>query len=63
MSWWQLVSIYKEFGSIAKQEAQARPTACPNDGQPLQSKGSILHCPFDGYTWPESESTRKGKRR
>lgn len=28
------------------------PTACPNDGTPLQTgPNGELHCPFDGWIW------------
>lgn len=58
MSWYQLLSIYREAESRYKQESQARPTACPYDGEPLESKGAILHCKFDGYVWPEGTNKR-----
>jgi hypothetical protein len=53
MSWEQLLSIYREAADEARAEASQPPQACPNDGEPLrQGRDGLLHCPFDGYTWP-----------
>lgn len=51
-SWYQLLSIEQERAEIARIARTTPPQACPNDGEPLIRKGSILHCPFDGWTWP-----------
>lgn len=60
MSWNQLLSIYKEFANKRMQEDRQRPTTCPNDGEILQSGGgSTLHCPFDGYVWPEGSNWKR----
>lgn len=54
MSWEQLLSIAAEAADERRAEASAPPEACPNDGEPLQpGPGGGLHCPFDGYRWPE----------
>lgn len=53
MSWDQLSSILQTAVSEARENATAPPTACPNDGEPLESgPNGVLHCKFDGWTWP-----------
>lgn len=53
MSFQQLLDIYRAAADDARQQQAQPPQACPNDGTPLESGPSgILHCPFDGYTWP-----------
>jgi len=48
MSWNQLLNIFRE-----RRPAPCPPVACPNDGEPLeQGPDGRLHCPFDGWTWP-----------
>lgn len=51
MSWEQLTAIYET--AAAEQEAadSVAPTACPNDGEPLEEREGVLHCPFDGWVW------------
>jgi hypothetical protein len=45
--WWSLVSIERENRVIA---AQAQPTACPNDGEPLRlSADGYYFCQYDGF--------------
>lgn len=51
-SWEQLLSIVREGAEYRRLAKVTPPQACPNDGEPLQRKGSILHCPFDGWQWP-----------
>lgn len=51
-SWEQLLSITREAAEIRRLARVTPPQACPNDGEPLQRIGSILHCPFDGWQWP-----------
>jgi len=50
--WYQLLSIRREQQEIIRQNQATPPQACPNDGEPLQRIGSVLHCPFDGWQWP-----------
>lgn len=57
MSWRQLQSIYEEGAATAAAERAARPTACPNDGEPLQEgPDGYLFCDFDG--WNERDTPR-----
>lgn len=51
-SWEQLLSIAHEREEYRRMARMTPPQACPNDGEPLQRIGSILHCPFDGWQWP-----------
>lgn len=51
-SWEQLLSITREAAEYRRLARVTPPQACPNDGEPLQRIGSILHCPFDGWQWP-----------
>jgi hypothetical protein len=51
-SWEQLLSITREAAEYRRLSRVTPPQACPNDGEPLQRIGSILHCPFDGWQWP-----------
>jgi len=51
-SWYQLANIQRERAEALRLAKVARPVACPNDGEPLQQVGNILHCPFDGWQWP-----------
>jgi hypothetical protein len=48
--WGSLLAINQEARLIAAEEAVRRPTACPNDGQPLVTgPNGELFCPFDGW--------------
>lgn len=49
-SWYQLLDIVREARDLARQDRQARPVACPNDGEPLKTgpRGE-LYCPWDGW--------------
>lgn len=52
-SWYTLLDITAEARSLAAQHRSSQPTACPNDGEPLESgPDGSLHCKFDGWTWP-----------
>lgn len=52
MGWRQLISIYQDAADTRAQEDTDPPTACPNDGEPLESgPNGELHCPFDGWVW------------
>lgn len=51
MSWDQLRAIAQANRESYQREQRDRPTACPNDGQPLQEdKDGILRCNFDGWS-------------
>jgi hypothetical protein len=52
VSWEQLQSIVAQARQAAAAERDAKPTVCPYDGTSLDEVGGILHCPFDGWTWP-----------
>ena len=54
MSWRSLVSIYQAAADERASEEDHPPTACPNDGEPLEEgpRGQ-LHCPFDGWIWQD----------
>ncbi len=51
MSWDELATIVADREAVVP-PLQA-PTACPNDGEPLQvaAAGSLV-CLFDGWQWP-----------
>lgn len=52
MSWEQLLAILHEQVEDVDQERSRRPSACPNDGTPLETApDGSLHCPFDGWRW------------
>jgi hypothetical protein len=52
VSWEQLLDVQREAALLAATEAARPPSACPNDGEPLESGPSgELHCPWDGYIW------------
>jgi hypothetical protein len=51
MSWQELLDITTDAVARADAERSQPPTACPNDGEPLeQGPNGILHCRFDGWT-------------
>ena len=50
MSWDQLYDIFVEAKNEKKEEELAGPSACPNDGTPLESgPDNELFCPYDGW--------------
>lgn len=50
--WYSLLSIYRDSIAEAAYYRDARPTACPNDGEPLSvGPRGELHCRYDGYIW------------
>jgi len=52
MSWRSLLSIYREAEAEDEATEDQPPTACPNDGEPLEEgPGGVLHCGFDGWIW------------
>jgi hypothetical protein len=50
MSWEQLLTVIREQDADDKAAAAARPSACPNDGEPLVVGLGGLVCPYDGWT-------------
>lgn len=59
MSWYQLLDVYAEAKAIRREQESLPPVACPHDGEPLlPASDGTLHCRFDGYTWPETASSR-----
>jgi hypothetical protein len=53
MPWEQLVSIAEEAAAERRAAQSQPPTACPNDGEPLeQGPAGTLHCRFDGWQYP-----------
>lgn len=51
-SWYGLLSIIAEATDEARRQQTEPPTACPNDGEPLeQGPNGRLHCRFDGFIW------------
>lgn len=56
MSWYSLLGILVERNTIKATRDSQPPRACPHDGEPLQpTESGGLHCPFDGWSWPENE--------
>lgn len=52
MAWASLLAILRENAELIRQERDAPPVACPNDGEPLESgPDGTLHCPFDGFVY------------
>ncbi len=52
MSWDQLTSISEEARETRQRELAEPPVACPFDGEPLDIKDGIRHCPLGNYEWP-----------
>lgn len=51
-SWWGLAGMLQEARERRREDADAIPVACPNDGEPLQtSVDGVLYCPYDGWQW------------
>jgi hypothetical protein len=51
-SWYTLLDIAREAQKFAEAERSRPPTACPNDGIPLErGPNGVLHCSFDGWTY------------
>lgn len=46
----ELLYILKEARRAAEEDRAQPPTACPNDGEPLERARGVLHCPFCGKT-------------
>lgn len=48
--WYGFLSIVEEAIQIQRDELSRPPTACPNDGEPLQTgPDGRLYCKFDGW--------------
>lgn len=51
--WWSLASIYTEAEAYLRADRTQPPTACPYDGEPLDSgPGGVLHCRWGNYVYP-----------
>jgi hypothetical protein len=51
VGWQQLADIYREAAATYAAEQNERPTACPNDGEPLiEDLDGVLRCRFDGWS-------------
>ncbi len=49
----QLLDILKNAKQIQQFERSRIPSACPNDGTPLEEgPNGELHCKFDGWIYP-----------
>ncbi len=58
MAWDDLLAILRERRTEFQRTRTEPPTACPNDGEPLQvSPRGGLFCPFDGWRWPRDAAT------
>lgn len=56
--WYGLLSIMRERAEIKRARESTPPSACPNDGEPLQpASGGRLICPFDQWEWPRDSAT------
>ena len=54
MGWESFGDILRFNRAQAEAERTAVPVDCPNDFTPLQqAPDGKLHCPFDGWTWPD----------
>jgi hypothetical protein len=50
MGWEELIAIEREAVEVARQERAAPPTACPDDGTPLETGANgVLGCKFCGW--------------
>lgn len=50
MGWEQLRAVGKEAAELRDEDNRRRPTACPNDGEPLrEGPDGQLFCIFDGW--------------
>jgi hypothetical protein len=54
MSWEQYGEILLFNREQRAIDRNREPVECPNDGTPLQqAPNGKLHCPSDGWTWPD----------
>jgi len=49
VAWESFLSIVREAAQTAAEERARPPSACPTDGEPLESARGVLHCPFCGH--------------
>jgi hypothetical protein len=57
MAWEQLTGIMRVARDEAEYDRRRVPSACPNDGEPLQAgPGGVLHCISDGWQYPRDWS-------
>lgn len=57
MGYEDLLQILKEGREEQAAERSRIPSACPNDGTPLEpGPRGELHCPFDGWQWPRDKT-------
>lgn len=50
--WETLRSIAQRNREYEREERSEQPTACPNDGEPLETNArGELHCRYDGWIW------------
>ncbi len=62
MAWETLLATVKEARAEYRAERTNPPVACPNDGEPLNAAPrGRLHCPFDGWTWPDDPNPLLGE--
>ena len=61
MAWDQWLATVDEARAEYRADRANPPTACPNDGEPLNARGGKLHCPFDGWTWPDDPNPLHGE--
>jgi hypothetical protein len=53
MAWEQLAAVMAQARDEARDALTRIPSACPNDGEPLQQgPGGVLHCVNDGWQYP-----------
>ncbi len=49
--WAGLLTLRITVAAEWREQQNARPVACPNDGEPLEEVRGVLHCRYDGWTW------------
>lgn len=61
MSWEQYGEALRFNHDQREYERNRPPVDCPNDGAPLQQvPDGRLHCPVDGWTWPQKRIVGAG---
>jgi len=54
VGWESYGDILRFNAEQAQEEHERVPVECPNDATALQQvSDGRLHCPFDGWTWPD----------
>ncbi len=52
MSWYELLSVYRENADYIREDRTKQPVDCPNDGEPLITDiHGRLRCRYDGWVW------------